>query len=122
MIRCNMKRKDMTEEELTEHKRVLKQQYNSTYYKKKKSNKYQAENGNDNINNNTNNNDNDNDNINDNDFGMLHALYELYNITDDDRDIEQMIHIYEQKLSIPLKERFIYAIYNGDNYSSDEDN
>ena len=113
MVRWNVSRKDMTPNELIEHKRLLKQQSNQKYYKKRKLNA--TTNTTNNITNITNNT-NDNDNI--NDHGLLHGLYELYCITQDEdeaQDIEQLIYSLEHKLNIPLEERFIYNIYNDDN-------
>lgn len=117
MVRWNVSRKDMTPNELTEHKRVLKQQTNRTYYKKRKLNAINN-NTNTTTTNNTNNTTNTNDNDNINDYGLLHGLYELYSITQDEdeaQDIEQLIYSLEHKLNIPLEERFIYNIYNDDN-------
>ena len=127
-MRWNACRKNMTTEELIEHKRVLKQQSNKTDDKKRKLNNYQMiysnkTNTNTTTTTNTTTNTTNNDDI--NDYGLLHGLYELYTYSNNDeelKDVEQLIHTYEDKLNIPLEERFIYNIYNNTDYDSDNNN
>lgn len=113
MLKWNKKRKDMTQTELTEHKRQLRQNHNAKYYQKKKIKQHQHQQS---CNNKTN-------DIKDDDIDLLSGLYELYNITQDANeleDVEQSIIQLEHALNIPLEQRLIYHLYNGDDNSDDD--
>ena len=115
----------MTREELIEHKRLLRQKYNTVYYNKKK------QKHNDIVN------DNGNDDVNVNDDGLYNLLYGLYELlnglnelcsisqddTIDDRieETEDSIIELEEQLNIPLEDRLLYHLYNGDDEDDDED-